>query len=198
MKRKGLIVLATIVVSSLAAAIYVTAKQPADWEYYAYGEILDYQDAPSAEIKSGFWNLKVSGKKIWLNAYYLEENLDPEIEGSPFGSVDIFEWSMLGNPMMMYEDGDKLYIFAQLQVKKSWATFDGTYEPKNWKTWRMLIIDFSTEEVLFDSYPPDPFSDPQPGDPQEPYPPEPAVPEEPWTYDWDVEGTLVEYLYPPH
>jgi hypothetical protein len=193
MKRKGLILLTTIVVSTLLIGIYVTAKQPTVWDYYAYGDILDYQGGPSAEIKSGFWNLKVSGKKVLLNYYYLEENLDADIEGSPEFSVDIFESSVVGNPFFISEDDVemKLYIFAEFKVKKTWATFDGTYEPKTWHTYRMLIIDFDDGLVLFDSYPPDPFAD------QSGYEPEPiVVPDDPGTYDWDIEGTLIGYNYP--
>jgi hypothetical protein len=180
-------------VSTLLIGIYVTAKQPTIWDYYAYGDILDYQEAPSAEIKSGFWNLKVSGKKVWLNAYYLEKNLDENIEDSPDNSVDTFEWSVVGKPFFIYVDEPKLYVFTKLEVKKSWATFDGTYEPMTWHTYRMLIIDFDSELVLFDSYPPDPFSDPQPGSEPEP----PVVVSEPWTYDWDIEATLIGSDYPP-
>jgi hypothetical protein len=196
MKRKGLIFLATIVVSTIIIGIYVTAKQPTSWDYYAYGGILDYQDAPSAEIKSGFWSLKISGKKIWLTQYYLEENLDDGVENSPESSVDIFEKSIVGDPIFFFEDEaeKKLYLFAEWKVKKTWATFDGTYQPVTWHSYRMLIIDFDDGIVLFDGYPPDPFSDPPLGSEEEP----PVNPAEPWTYDWDIEGTLLGYNWSPY
>ena len=195
MKRKGLILLTTIVVSTLLIGIYVTAKQPTNWEYYAYGDILNYQNAPSAEIKSGFWNLKVSGKDVYLNVYYLEENLDEEVEGSPENSVDTFEWSIVGKPFFIDVDvgQQKLYVFAKFEVKKTWATFDGIYHPKTWKTYRMLIIDFDTPaRVLFDTYPPDPFSDPPDGSDEEPE----LVIGQPGTYDWDIDATLIGSNYP--
>jgi len=56
----------------------------------------------------------------------------------------------------------------------------------------MLIIDFDDGLVIFDGYPADPFSDPPPGSEPEP----PVVDGEPWTYDWDIEGTLLGYNYP--
>jgi hypothetical protein len=195
MKRKGLLILTTIIVSAVFLSIYTIAKQPSNWEYYAYGHITNYQEAYSAEIKSGFWNLKVLGKEVWLNIYYLEKNLDSDVENSPEDSTDMFEMSVNGKPFFIYEDVGlgKLYVFAKFQVKKTWATFDGTYEPKTWHTYRMLIIDFNEPRVLFDGYPPDSFSDPPPGSEPEP----PVDPDEPWTYDWDIEGTLEGYNYPP-
>ena len=142
MKRKGILILATIIVSTFLIGIYVIAKQPTSWDYYVYGGILDYQDAPSAEIQSGFWNLKISGKKVWLNLYYLEENLDEDIEASPDNSVDIMDWSIVGNPLFMYEDEveEKLYLFAEWKVKKTWATSVGTYQPVTWHTLSLIHI----------------------------------------------------------
>ena len=114
---------------------------------------------------------------------------------SPDHSVDIFEFTFLGTkPIMMYDDVElkKLYIIAPLQIKKQWAKSDGTYESKTWKTWRALVIDFDNNQVLIDSFPADEFSDP-------PYPPEePAVdPSKPWTYDWDIEGKIINADYTP-
>jgi hypothetical protein len=194
MKKKAFLSLASIATITFIMAITVTANQPTDWDYYAYGDIVDYQDTNSAEIKSGFWNLKVSGEKVWLYMYYLEENIEPDVENSPKFSVDIFEWSILGKPMFYFEDDveKKLWILVQFQVKKTWATFYGTYEPNTWETWRMLIIDFDDELVLFDRFPSDPFSEPYTGIDTEPT----VVPGDPETYDWDIEGTLIEYSYP--
>ena len=186
--KKSILPLLLIVISIFCMSS-VIAKQPVDWEGYAYGTITNYDDAPSASIVSGFWNLKILDDKVWLNVYYIEKNTIGSEENSPDSSIDLFEITLIGKPMAMYtDDNDRLHIFAQIQIKKMWATYDGTYEPKMVKTWNDFIFDFDEGWVLIDGYPPD-----SRGDPPSYYPPEDTVVSgEPWTYDWDINGIITD------
>ena len=180
MKKRSGLFMACLLLPSVLLAISVTAKQETPWENYAYGTLEKYDDAWSARVVHGFWNLKVTGEKVWFNGYYLEENLDADVEGSPVGSTDVFEWILHGKPIMMMRVGDTLYIAAKVLIKKSWAQFDGTYTSRSIETWQVLAFDFSECEFLRDVYPPDPEVDPPPL----------------WQ-DFDVRGKITAHSFSP-
>jgi hypothetical protein len=198
MKKKQVLLFAIITASVLFTT--VIAKQPTDWEQYAYGTITEYDEAYSSEIVTGFWKLKVQDKKVWFEVNYMEKNLIEAEEGSPEDSVDTFEMTITGaKPFAMWTDEGEgqLYIFAKLQVKKTWATPDGTYESKTWYAGRFIIFDFDDPDpwMLMDGWPPDPRSNPEPGDPVENPIDFPVIPGEPWTYDWDINGEIIDSDY---
>ena len=187
MKKKAILILTAILAILVIAGISVFAQGGSDWEYYACGTIDGYEAVESAEIDPpGFWNLKVQGKKIWLDVYNLETNLIADIEGSPEGSVDILEYSMTGKPMVFIESEDKLEIFAVMRVTKSWAQFDGTYKQASWKTWLWFTFDFDAGTVYIDGWP----GEEDEGDILGEY-----DPEDPDTWDWDRYGTITAYDY---
>lgn len=186
MKKKAILILTAILALVVIAGISVSA-QGGGWEYYACGTIDGYEAVESAEINPpGFWNLKVQGKQIWLDVYNLETNLDADIEGSPEGSIDIFEYSMTGKPMVFSEDEGKLEIFAVMRVTKTWAQFDGTYKSASWKTWLWFTFDFDAGTVHIDGWP----GEEEEGDILGTY-----DPENPDTWDWDRYGTITAYDY---
>lgn len=148
MRKKSILIIASVLVFSFLAASVVTAKQDADWDMYACGTITNYRDEPelSAEILDGIWNLKVKDGKVWFYVCNQELNLH-ESEGAPVDSVDILEYSLIGTPMAMGyvdEDDDEVddyfFVFAKMQVKKTAAQFDGTYTYKTWNTWEEIRI----------------------------------------------------------
>ena len=60
--------------------------------------------------------------------------------------------------------------------------YDGTYNPKTWKTWMWFTFDFDDMTVYIDTYPTGPL-------------PDPADPNDPDTYDWDRTGIIIDYDY---
>ena len=185
MKKNLIIFLFVIaVITALGVAI---AKKPTTWEDYAYGTIETYTEAYSAEIVpgTGYWNLKISDDKIHFSYGYLELNLDEDIENSPVASIDEMSFTNIGSPMyyMYDEDENMLFMFLQIQVKKEWAMFDGSYTHKTWKTWQGITIDFDLNTLHIDSYPPEGDDEP------------PVVPSDPDTWDWDKEGTVLVSSY---
>ena len=166
MRRKSVLIMTCVLIASFLTVLAVTAKHDADWEYYAYGTLESYRGEPgvSAEILDGIWNLKVKDGKVWFYAYYTELNIDSEAEMGPEGSVDLFEFSLIGTPMSMGYDDDSYDVFAQLLVKKTKAQFDGTYTQKTWKTWN--LIEISENGVDFTMW------------------------RRPWETEWDKIGTI--------
>jgi hypothetical protein len=166
MRRKPVLIMTCVLIASFLTVLAVTAKHDADWENYAYGTLEQYRGEPglSAEIVDGIWNLKVKDGKVWFYACYQELNLDSEAEGGPEGSVDILEFTLIGTPMYMRYEDESYDVFAQLQVKKTQAQFDGTYTQRTWKTWNLISI--SEDGVDFTMW------------------------RRPWATDWDKIGTI--------
>ena len=119
MKRRALLVITALITVVLLVTVSATAKKPTEWTYFAYGTINDYNDAPSSTIIDGYWNLKIQGNQIWLQVNYIEKNLIEAVENSPDGSVDLFEFSYMGQPMAFIEGEDTLDIFAVMKVDKT-------------------------------------------------------------------------------
>jgi hypothetical protein len=149
MRKKSILIIASVLVFSFLAASVVIAKQDTDWDMYACGTITNYRYEPnlSAEILDGIWNLKVKDGKVWFYICNQEKNIDEAVEGGPAGSVDILEYSLIGTPMAMGyvdEDDDEVddyfFVFGKMQVKKTAAQFDGTYTYKTWITWEEIRI----------------------------------------------------------
>ena len=147
MKRKPILVLTCIITAILLVSTTVMAKYKTDLEGTAYGTFDYYKGEPalSAEVVTGVWNLKITDGKILYYACVLEKNLD-ESEGSPVGSVDVLEYTIAGKPFEVAKGYDDMFesevvkVFANIQVKKQWALFDGTYTTRTWTTWAQLTI----------------------------------------------------------
>ncbi|MBD3204944.1 hypothetical protein GF319_01210 [Candidatus Bathyarchaeota archaeon] len=158
----------------------ILAKQQTEWTHYAYGTLDNYDEVEaSAEVVSGFWNLKVLGDKVWFNGYYLEKNLDQR-EDEPIGSTDIFEWEMDGKPRMSWDENN-LTIEGNMKITKTAAMHDGTYKQTTTIITQTLIFNFDEGEFLRDTYPPDPEDPDIYGEPP------------PWWQDWDLRGTLIDH-----
>lgn len=177
-------ILVVVVLMALTTLGITMAKQPVTWENYAYGTIDTYTAAYSAEVVNGYWNLKITDDRIHFHYGWLELNLDEDYESSPVGSVDELTFTNVGTPMIFeYDDeNNKLEMFLQIQVMKEWAMFDGWYSHKTWKTWQYVTIDFDAMTIHIDAYPP------EGGEPD-------VDPNNPDTWDWDKEGTVIASDY---
>ena len=91
MRKVKFIVLSMVLLVSLCLPL-ASAKKT---EYKAGGTITGYEDAWSAEIVTGQWDVSVTnGEVTKFNLKYIELNLDSSVENSPVGSTDLFKFTV--------------------------------------------------------------------------------------------------------
>jgi len=150
MKRKYASLLILIILTFTFVAVFtVTAKYKTDIDGYACGTLSQYGGEPGlpCELVDGVWNLKIADGKVWFYACITERNLDETVENAPEDSIDLLEYSMIGKPFDIDEDGGVISVFGVVQVKKTAAQWDGSYSYNTWTTWEQIDIDTNTEDV---------------------------------------------------
>ncbi|MCK4817806.1 hypothetical protein KA005_18695 [bacterium] len=164
MKTKSILVLALILTIAGVSILSISAKKPI--HYKAMGTIDSYVDAWSAEVIPGHWSVKIVDDVLVYSASYGELNLDEGVEGSPFGSVDIFTHTFTT------DDFDIKYhvltFSGSIEVRKVWVKPDWTREIVTWDY--DAIITITPDTFFFDWDPSGESTSPQ---------------------DWDRVGTTI-------
>ncbi len=170
MKRKSILGLALLLTMAGVSTMLILANKPIT--YKAMGTIDSYVDASSAEIIPGHWSVKIEDDELVYRATYCELNLDEAVEGSPFGSVDIFTHTFTTDDFEFTQDANSrnhvLTFSGNIEVRKVWVKPDWTREIVTWDY--EAIITITPETFYFDWDPSGQSSDPQ---------------------DWDRVGTTI-------
>ena len=172
MSKKTIIILSLLLMLSTLPVLPASAKKG---QYYiARGTIDSYVDAWSAEVKQGWWSVRVIEGNIEYSGFYQERNLAEYPENSPVGSIDFFWQTFTVEGYTL--DGDELEFWGTLHIKKLWCKLDGTREILTWDTYPVKIT-IDSDSYFLDS------------------PPEGPGPDPIYNEDWDRTGTTRSIRY---
>ncbi len=149
MKSKMLLALAGLLIGSI---LFITpASAQPHVIYLANGTLVEYEDAWTAEIVRGWWNVEFIGDKVEFSAFYRELNND-EWENSPVGTIDTFELTLIDYISVEIIDDECTISGATLHVTKIWWNL-ATGKPEPVKAYwfpdmvRTVTIDESSIEI---------------------------------------------------
>ena len=117
MRKKSILI--SILLLSAFAVLPVHAKKES-LEYRANGKLVTYTPPGTAsEVVNGRWSIKIKDGQVDFKAFYRERNLDPNVEHSPEGTIDMF-WIYLDNLIDYQITDDMCVLRGDFQVDKKW------------------------------------------------------------------------------
>jgi hypothetical protein len=146
MKTRRLVVYACILLLLIQV---VPASAKPKTRYEASGTIDSYVDVQSSMVLSGSWSVKVDEDNLKFKGSYLEENIDPDIEQSPAGSIDSFTYSFTADGYGI--EDDVLTFWGTLHVKKVWVQLDWKTSIRKWSLYTTITV--TPDSIYIDGNP---------------------------------------------